>query len=49
LVLSTDAHSASELGFMCFAVDQARRSWLGPANLLNTRDLDDLRAALRRS
>jgi DNA polymerase (family 10) len=48
LVLSTDAHSASELGFMRFAVDQARRGWLEPADVLNTRGLDDLRAALRR-
>ena len=48
LVLSTDAHSTSELGFMRFAVDQARRGWLEPSDILNTRRLDGLRATLRR-
>jgi histidinol phosphatase-like PHP family hydrolase len=48
LVLSTDAHSTNELGFMRYAADQARRGWLEPADILNTRGLDDLRTALRR-
>jgi DNA polymerase (family X) len=48
LVLSTDAHSTSELGFMRFAVDQARRGWLEPADIINTRGLDELKASLRR-
>jgi len=47
LVLSTDAHSTNELAFMSFAVDQARRGWLEPADILNTRGLDELKAALR--
>ena len=47
LVLSTDAHSTGELAFMRFAVEQARRGWLEPADILNTRGLDELRAALR--
>ena len=48
LVLSTDAHNPSELGFMRYAVEQARRGWLEPWDILNTRSLDGLRAALRR-
>ena len=48
LVLSTDAHSPSELGFMRYTVEQARRGWLEPSDILNTRGLDGLRAALRR-
>jgi DNA polymerase (family 10) len=48
LVLSTDAHNPSELGFMRYAVAQARRGWLEPWDILNTRSLDGLRAALRR-
>lgn len=48
LVLSTDAHSVAELGFMRYAVDQARRGWLESDNILNTRDLAGLRASLRR-
>jgi DNA polymerase (family 10) len=48
LVLSTDAHNPGELQFMRYAVDQARRGWLEPADILNTRTLDDLKASLRR-
>jgi DNA polymerase (family X) len=48
LVLSTDAHNPGELGFMRYAVEQARRGWLEPSDILNTRSLDGLRAALRR-
>ena len=48
LVLSTDAHSPDELAFMRYAVEQARRGWLEPADIPNTRSLDELRAALRR-
>ncbi len=48
LVLSTDAHSVAELGFMRYAVDQARRGWLESDNILNTRDLAGFRASLRR-
>lgn len=48
LALSTDGHSTAELGFMRYAVDQARRGWLEPRDIVNTRDLAGLRAALRR-
>ncbi len=48
LAASTDAHSTAELGFMRFAVDQARRGWLEPADVINTRDLAALRRLLRR-
>lgn len=48
LVLSTDAHNPSELSFMRYAVEQARRGWLEPSDILNTRSLDGLRTALRR-
>ncbi len=44
----TDAHSASELGFIRYAVDQARRGWLEPEDIINPRGLDELRASLRR-
>jgi DNA polymerase (family X) len=48
LVLSTDAHSPGELCFMRHAVDQARRGWLEPSDILNTRGPDRLGAWLRR-
>jgi DNA polymerase (family 10) len=48
LVLSTEAHNPGELGFMRYAVEEARRGWLEPQDILNTRSLHGLRAALRR-
>jgi DNA polymerase (family 10) len=49
VVISTDAHSAADLGFMRLGVAQARRGWLGAADVLNTRYLEDLLAAIQRS
>ena len=37
VVISTDAHSPGGLDNMRYGVDQARRGWLGPADILNTR------------
>ena len=48
-VLSTDAHSTRELGFMKFAVAVARRAWLEAADILNTRPLNEFLKGLRRS
>jgi DNA polymerase (family 10) len=48
LVISTDAHSTSELDNLRWGVLTARRAWLGPEHVLNTRDLDSLRPLLRR-
>jgi len=36
IVLNTDAHSTSSLGFMSYAVATARRAWLEPKDILNT-------------
>ena len=41
VVISTDAHNPDGLKDMRFGVDQARRGWLGPDDVLNTRSLDD--------
>jgi DNA polymerase (family 10) len=49
LVVSTDAHSTTALGGLRWAVTVARRAWLTPADVLNTRSVDALRAGLRRS
>jgi len=48
-VLSTDAHNTRELGFMRFAVGNARRAWLTAADILNTRPLAEFVKGLRRS
>ena len=49
LAISTDAHSARELGYMRFGIDQGRRGWLEPADVLNSRTLRELRRLLKRS
>ncbi len=49
VVISTDAHSVAALGNLRWGVHMARRAWLGPDDVLNTRDLVALRALLRRN
>lgn len=49
LVISTDAHSTAELGFMRWGVEQARRGWVERADVANARPLGDLRKRLRRA
>ena len=48
VAISTDAHSISNLDFMRFGVDQARRGWLSADDVLNTRSLTALRRLLQR-
>ncbi len=48
LVVSTDAHSTTALGGLRWAVTVARRAWVTPADVLNTRPVEALRAGLRR-
>lgn len=48
VAISTDAHGTEELKFIRFGVYQARRGWLGPDDVLNTRSWDDLEALLNR-
>ena len=48
LVISTDAHSVVELGNIRWGVQMARRGWLTPDEVLNTRTLEDLRPLFRR-
>jgi DNA polymerase (family 10) len=48
VAISTDAHTMAALGYMRFGVDQARRGWLEPADVINTRPLAELKKLLRR-
>jgi DNA polymerase (family 10) len=48
LVISTDAHSSAAFDRRRWGVIVARRAWLEPAHVLNTRTFQGLRAALRR-
>jgi DNA polymerase (family 10) len=49
IAISTDAHSKDDLRLMRFGIGQARRGWLEPADVINTRSLPELRKLLRRT
>ena len=44
LSVDSDAHKTDELDYVRWGISQARRAWVEPANVLNTRTLDDLLA-----
>ena len=46
--IGTDAHSADGLDAMRYGVGQARRGWLEPKDVLNTRTWRDLERLLKR-
>ena len=48
LVISSDAHSRHGFGVLRWGVTVARRAWLTPGDVLNTRSFDGFRAGLRR-
>ena len=48
LAISTDAHSTIGLGAMRYGVDQARRGWIEPDDVLNTRAWPELKKLLAR-
>lgn len=48
VAISTDAHAVDFLKCMRLGVDQARRGWLTPQDVINTRSLKDLRPLLKR-
>ncbi len=48
IVISTDAHRVADLALMRYGVDQARRAWLEPADVLNTYPLPRLLRALQK-
>jgi len=48
VIISTDAHSLTDLDFMRFGVYQARRGWLETEDVINTRSWEQLRKMLQR-
>jgi DNA polymerase (family 10) len=44
LSIDSDAHKTAELDFLRWGISQARRAWVTPADVLNTRSLADLLA-----
>ena len=49
VVISTDAHSTTDLEFVRLGIAQARRGWLTKEDVVNTRPLDDVLKAMDRS
>jgi DNA polymerase (family 10) len=49
IMISTDAHRIDELDLMRYGVEQARRAWLTPEDVLNARPLEELLKALGRA
>jgi DNA polymerase (family 10) len=49
LVIDSDAHSPAGLGALRWGAAVARRAWLQPDDVLNTRPLEAFRALLRRN
>jgi len=47
VAISTDAHRTEDLRLIRYGVDQARRGWLEPADVVNTRPLKQLLKLLR--
>jgi DNA polymerase (family 10) len=48
VAVSTDAHSITDLDYMRFGIFQARRGWLEPDDVINTRTLKQLKKLLKR-
>ena len=46
VVISTDAHGVKELGLIRYGIEQARRAWLEPQHVLNTRPVDEVLSIL---
>ncbi len=46
-VISTDAHHPKHLANMSYGVSMARRGWLEPGDILNTRSADEFAKAIR--
>lgn len=49
LVIDSDAHSPAALGALRWGATIARRGWIEPEDVLNTKPLAEFRAALRRN
>ena len=46
-VISTDAHHPKHLANMSYGVSNARRGWLEPGDILNTRSADEFAKVIR--
>ena len=49
IVINTDAHNLTHLDFMRFGIATAQRGWVQKENVINTRNLEELREWLERA
>ena len=47
ITINSDSHDSRNLGKMQYGIRQLKRAWLGPQDVLNTLDADEMLAALR--
>lgn len=48
LVISTDSHSISGYDYMRYGINQAKRGWIEASDVINTRNIDELKTLLKR-
>jgi len=48
IAISTDAHSQADMDLMEYGLHTARRAWLTPADVINTRPVAEMMAMLKR-
>jgi DNA polymerase (family 10) len=46
IAIGSDAHRAGNLDLIRYGVEQARRAWLGPEDVINCRGVEELMAFL---
>jgi DNA polymerase (family 10) len=49
IIIDSDAHSPAALGLLQWGAAIARRAWLEPRDVLNTRPIEEFRSSLRRN
>ncbi|MFW7380259.1 MAG: DNA polymerase/3'-5' exonuclease PolX [Oligoflexus sp.] len=49
IAISTDAHRKDDFSSLRYGIDQARRAWLNPTDVINTRPWPELQKLLKRS
>jgi DNA polymerase (family 10) len=49
VAISTDAHRTTDLDYMRFGIGQARRGWMEPEDVLNTRAWETIKKLLKRT
>lgn len=49
IAISTDSHSISGFDYISYGIDQARRGWIEAENVINTRNINELKKLLKKN